>query len=197
MCLSFALTHTYTHRPPATGSGRKQRARNSDRLTEREREHDHYLMRILFLFLLLLLLLLFVYVDLNPFFELRLVARTRFSHAILSPSLSLPYIHSQRQHTLAHTGSNWPSFSLKHLCKFLLFIICLIYLLTPSHTVSVETEKKANKNIERSLRVDRTHTHTRIHRHSHTYNVFYQLRFGFDVRHTTATTKRRRRHERT
>lgn len=135
---------------------------------------------------------------LTLFFELRLVARTRFSHAILSPSLLHTFIHrgSAHSHTQAAIGQ---VFLWNIYANFLLFIICLIYLLTPSHThtVSVETEKKANKNIERSLRVDRTHTHTRIHRHSHTFNVFYQLRFGIDVRHTTATTKRRRRHERT
>lgn len=132
---------------------------------------------------------------LTLFFEVRLVARTRFGHAILSLPLSLPHIHSHRQLTLARTGSNWPSFSLKHLCKFfLLFIICLIYLLTPSHTytlsVSGNRKKKPTKILkDHCASIVHTHTHTLAFTDTVTHATFIT---SFVLGLTFATRRRRR-----
>lgn len=129
---------------------------------------------------------------LTLFFEVRLVARTRFGHAIPSLPLSLPHIHSHRQ-TLARTGSNWPSFSLKYLCKFS-FVHNLFNLsshsLTHIHTqCQWKQKKKANKNIERSLRVDRTHIHTLAFTDTVTHATFIT---SFVLGLTFATRRRRR-----
>lgn len=106
------------------------------------------------------------------FFELRLVARTRFGHAILSLSLSLSlHIHSHGQHTVARTGSNWPSFlSLKYLCKFS-FVHNLFNLsshsLTHTCTLSVSGNRKKSQQKYWKIIARRSHIHKHTQAHSH------------------------------
>lgn len=98
---------------------------------------------------------------LTLFFELRLVARTRFSRAILSPSVLHTFTHrgSAHSHTQAAIGQ---VFLWNIYANFLLFIICLIYLLTPSHTHTQcqwKQKKKPTKILkDHCASIARTHT---------------------------------------
>lgn len=107
------------------------------------------------------------------FFELRLVARTRFGHAILS--LSPSHSHRHSTHSRTHRHSNWPSFlSLKYLCKFS-FVHNLFNLsshsLTHTCTLSVSgnRKKKPTKILkDHCASIAHTQTHTGTHLHSQT-----------------------------
>lgn len=207
LCLSFALTHTHTqaHLPQVAGASR-ERATRTDKQRERGRDrerHDQYLMRILslFLFLLLLVFLLFVYVVLNPFLWASTGCKNPF-WPCNSLSLSLPLTHTGTAHTVARTGSNWPSFlSLKYLCKFS-FVHNLFNLsshsLTHTCTLSVSgnRKKKPTKILkDHCASIAHTQTHTGTLAFTDTVTVTHTTFITSFVLGLTFATRRRRRND--